>query len=147
MTLSNSLLQKIFSHCERLYPSEACGLLIGKNYPTELILCKNVQDNLHGKNPIWFSRTSRNAYLIDPQELLTIQKKCCREGKRIQMIFHSHTDGGAYFSKEDQKQALIDGEPTWPDVHYLVVSVMHGKAKEARLFRWRRLAFAAVEFL
>jgi hypothetical protein len=44
---------------------------------------------------------------------------------------------GVYFSKEDQRQALMDdGEPLWPGVRYLVVSVRSGNVDGASFFTW-----------
>jgi len=46
-------------------------------------------------------------------------------GVPVKVIYHSHCDCGAYFSKEDQLVAAPDGEPVLPVV-YLVTSVRGG---------------------
>ncbi len=51
-------------------------------------------------------------------------------------IYHSHIDTGAYFSATDRQNALIDGEPTYPDAVYVVVSVVEGRADAAGAFAW-----------
>ena len=49
------------------------------------------------------------------------------DGYRVATIYHSHIDTGAYFSETDTRNALIDGEPAYPDAAYVVVSVVEGK--------------------
>jgi proteasome lid subunit RPN8/RPN11 len=60
------------------------------------------------------------------------------EAKRmsIKAFYHSHPDHDAYFSEEDRKMAMFDGEPTYPDAAYLVVSVYDGEIKDEAWFAW-----------
>ena len=83
-----------------------------------------------------FSRDARTAYFISPDELLQIQKEAREKAEELRIIYHSHIDTGAYFSDEDARVAAPDGEPAYPGVRYLVVSIMKGKFHEARLFSW-----------
>ena len=46
-------------------------------------------------------------------------------GVPVKVVYHSHCDCGAYFSKEDQLVAAPDGAPVLP-VTYLVTSVRGG---------------------
>ena len=46
-------------------------------------------------------------------------------GVPVKVVYHSHCDCGAYFSKEDQLVASPDGAPVLP-VAYLVTSVRTG---------------------
>ena len=80
-------------------------------------------------------RDSRTAYFIDPKDLLAIGR---REGQgyRVATIYHSHIDAGAYFSATDKQNALIDGEPAYPDATYVVVSVLEGRVADAAAFVW-----------
>ena len=58
-------------------------------------------------------------------------------GESLHAIVHSHPDVGAYFSREDRQKAVTDeGEPLWPGVCYLVVSVREGLVDGARLYTW-----------
>lgn len=133
-------LLKIRKQAERDYPRETCGILIGPKNQKEKVSgiypCRNVQDEYHAKDPSSFPRDSRTAYFIDPRELLRIQKEAREKGCEMRAIYHSHVDAGAYFSEEDQRIALSEGEPAYPGVSYLVVSVEGGKACEASLFAW-----------
>ena len=48
------------------------------------------------------------------------------------MIYHSHIDAGAYFSETDRRNALIDGQPAYPEATYVVVAVDGGPRAETR---------------
>jgi hypothetical protein len=43
---------------------------------------------------------------------------------------------GAYFSEEDQGAATFFGEPAYPGVSYLVVSVAQGEVGSRKGFAW-----------
>jgi proteasome lid subunit RPN8/RPN11 len=100
-----------------------------------LMPCRNIQDELHDKDPQRHPRDSRTAYFIDPKDLLAIGR---REGQgyRVATIYHSHIDTGAYFSPTDRQNALIDGEPAYPDAAYVVLSVVERRVVDAAAFVW-----------
>ena len=60
-------------------------------------------------------------------------------------IYHSHIDAGAYFSPTDRHNALVNGEPAYPDATYVVLSVLERRLDDVGVFRWdpRMAAFAA----
>lgn len=98
----------MFGHCEKEYPHEACGLLVGPpDAPkaTDCRPCANVQNRLHAENPRENPRDARTAYRIDPRDLFDLTRRTRDEGLAFKAIFHSHADVGAYFSDEDQRQA------------------------------------------
>ena len=107
-----------------------------KGVLSKLRPCENVQDKYHALDSENFSRTAKTAYFIDPKELLAIQKELRENEEEIRIIYHSHIDAGAYFSEEDTRVALTEGQPAYPGVSYLVVSVLDGKVKESNLFHW-----------
>lgn len=125
---------------EKDYPNETCGILTGPSAQTGVISgifpCPNKQDEYHALDPVSFPRTARTAYFIDPKDLLRLQRESREKGEEMRVIYHSHTDAGAYFSEEDIRIALTEGEPAWPGVTYVVVSVVQGKAGEVSLFQW-----------
>jgi len=98
----------MYRHCEKQYPEEACGLLVG---PPDGALagdcrpCANVQNRLRAEDPRAHPRGARTAYRIDPRELFDLTRTVRGEGLAFKAIFHSHADVGAYFSDEDQRQA------------------------------------------
>ena len=140
VSIPSEYLEKIRIQAERDYPRESCGILIGPKNQQEQVSgiypCRNVQDEHHAQDPVSFPRDSRTAYFIDPRDLLRIQKEVREKAYEMRVIYHSHVDAGAYFSEEDQRIALSEGQPAYPGVSYLVVSVKEGKAQEASLFTW-----------
>ena len=128
-----------FEHAVSEYPHEACGILLGKPDTEEddaLFKCTNIQNKMHEMYPETFTRDARTAYYIDPKELLQIFKKAEAEGLAVKMFYHSHPDHGAYFSDEDEKMALFDGEPVYPDARYMVISVYNKVVKDKAVFEW-----------
>lgn len=134
------MLKNIFDQAEREYPNECCGMIMGplksRDQLSRIRPCKNVQDDYHRKDPENFPRTAATAYFIDPRELLAIQRESREKSESLRVIYHSHINAGAYFSEEDVRIACQDGEPTYPGVQYLVVSVTEGKVKDHQLFVW-----------
>jgi len=131
-----------FSHVEAQaaaeYPAECCGVvLVRPSRPEDrlLLLCRNIQNELHAKDPGRHPHDARTAYYIDPRDLLTIGRREA-EGYRVAIIYHSHIDTGAYFSDTDKRNALLSGEPAYPDAVYVVLSVLGGKLAGAGAFAW-----------
>ncbi len=140
LAIPQKFLTPIFQQAEREYPNECCGLILTAAGNPEkfsrLRPCRNVQNEYHQKDPVNFPRTAASAYFMEPKELLAIQKEMRGKKERIRVIYHSHIDAGAYFSEEDRRIALCEGEPAYPGVDYLVVSVIQGKAHGSNLFYW-----------
>ncbi len=131
---------RIHAQAEAEYPSECCGVLLTRaGAPADRLLlpCRNVQDELHAKDPARHPRDARTAYFIDSKDLLAIGR---REGQgyQVAVIYHSHIDAGAYFSATDRQNAMINGEPTYPEAIYVVLSVLAGKVAAAAAFAWRQ---------
>lgn len=138
MIFTTEELAQIKGQAEAEYPAECCGVLLLRSEPRAdrlLLPCRNIQDELHRKDPATHPRDSRTAYFIDPKDLLTIGRRE-GDGYRVAVIYHSHIDAGAYFSATDRRNALIDGEPTYPDAVYVVLSVMSGRVADAQAFVW-----------
>ena len=132
-------LDQIVAHAVKHYPNEACGILIAEkkqNSVSEFIPCKNIYDEMHAKYPGTYPRTAKTAYLIDPKDQQKIFDEAEKNGQEVKVIYHSHTDHDAYFSDEDKLIAAPWGEPSYPGISYLVVSVWKGKLKEMNLFSW-----------
>lgn len=133
------LLKAVLEHAQRDYPAECCGVVLGpqgsESY-SRVQSCRNLQDEYHAKDPVQFPRTSKNAYWMDPRELMRLQKQMREAEEEIKVIYHSHIDAGAYFSEEDERMALSEGAPVYPKAVYLVVSVLKGIPQEFCFFRW-----------
>jgi proteasome lid subunit RPN8/RPN11 len=139
LTICQEILDQVVAHAVKHYSDEACGFLIGEkgqNSVTEFLPVKNAYDEMHAKYPETYPRTAKTAYLIDPREQQRIFDDAAKNGQEVKAICHSHTDHDAYFSQEDRLVAAPWGEPNFPGVSYLVVSVWDGKLKEINEFSW-----------
>src|SRR5437879_6327022 len=117
------------------YPNECCGVILVRGAERRHMPCRNVQDQMHARDPITFSRTARNAYYMDPIDALKLNR-LADEGFAFAVIYHSHPNAGAYFSETDRGQALIKGEPAYPGAVYVVVSVVGRDVKGLAAYRW-----------
>ena len=132
-------LREIFAHAEEGYPDEVCGVVIGKpgDPKTNAVRrCANLANQYHEQDPVRYPRDARTAYIMDPKGLMQVQAEADAKGFDLVMIYHSHTDHEAYFSKTDRELALFDGEPLWPGARYLVVSVNDRKVSYFKIFMW-----------
>ncbi len=137
--LTDENLKTIREHAVKEYPYECCGIVLGKvDTADENILyrCENIQNRLHEKDPETFTRDARTAFYIDPKELMGILKDAQDKKLEIKVFYHSHPEHDAYFSEEDKRMALFDGDPLYPNADYLVVSVCDQKVKREVLFSW-----------
>jgi [CysO sulfur-carrier protein]-S-L-cysteine hydrolase len=128
------------------YPAESCGVVLARVEERRLLACRNIQNDLHARDPERYPRDARTAYYIDPADLLRIGR-LEGEGFTVAVIYHSHIDAGAYFSETDRRNALLGGEPSYPDATYVVTSVMGGRVAAMAAFRWdpAQRDFRAVE--
>lgn len=147
MILSPEEWARVRAQAEAEYPAECCGVLLtraGTEPQRLLVPCRNVQNELHAKDPQRHPRDARTAYFIDPKDLLAIGRRE-GEGYNVDVIYHSHIDAGAYFSATDKQNALMDGVPFYPAATYVVVSVMGGVVADQRAFVWQPAAQDFVE--
>jgi proteasome lid subunit RPN8/RPN11 len=138
LLLTTAELEAIQRHAENDYPAECCGVVLvrsANDTERRLVACRNIQDELHAREPERFPRTSRSAYYIAHQDLLEIGRRES-EGFEVRVIYHSHVDTGAYFSETDRRNAMVDGTPAYPTATYVVVGVTKGRATETRAHRW-----------
>jgi len=140
-------LEAIQGHARADYPSECCGVVLvrpGGAEERRLLACRNIQDELHAKDPKRFPRPARTAYYIDHENLLEIGRREA-EGFEVRVIYHSHVDAGGYFSETDRRNAMLDGVPAYPTATYVVVGVAQGRVAETRAHRWNSEAGEFVE--
>ena len=135
MILTPEEYARICAQATEEYPGECCGVVMDRAGERLHLPCRNIQDELHGKDPERHPRDSRTAYYIDPKDLIAMGRREA-EGFRVLTIYHSHIDTGAYFSPTDKHNALINGEPAYPDATYVVVSVRERQVADAGAFRW-----------
>jgi proteasome lid subunit RPN8/RPN11 len=115
--------EEIRHHGEETYPHECCGVLLGKvdsegvKAVRTVVRCGNQRfDSLH------------NRYLIDPRELVRIQREARAQAQDIVGFYHSHPDHPARWSQTDLAEAH------WTGCSYIITSVMKGSAMETNSF-------------
>ena len=133
-------LDEIHRHAVEEYPFECCGIVVGKPGHDEdniVYRCKNIQNKLHEKDPENYVRDARTAYNISALELQKLLSTADSQGMIFKVLYHSHPEHDAYFSEEDTRMALFDGEaPIYPNTSYLVVSVYDKKIRDQAFFNW-----------
>ena len=137
--ISQDNLGEIRKHALDVYPHECCGIVIGFAESKDddiLFRCTNIQNRLHKMDPTAYPRDAKTAYNIAPKELVKIFDQMQSKGMILKAFYHSHPDHDAYFSDEDKRMALFDGEPTYPDAKYLVVSVYDKVVRDEAWFEW-----------
>lgn len=140
--LSHEILKLICSHAEETYPEECCGFIFTDG---AVHLGVNIQSELNQRSPAVYQRSSVNGYTFSVPDTLMINRSF-RSENPVAIIYHSHPDVGAYFSREDQDKALFMGEPVY-SVGYLVIDVRKGKACGAKLFEWVSRSFVCTQDL
>jgi proteasome lid subunit RPN8/RPN11 len=141
-----SELRAIEEHARRDYPAECCGVILVRTRGEErrLLACRNIQDELHAKDPGRFPRTARTAYYIAHDNLLEIGRRES-EGFEVHVIYHSHVDADAYFSETDRRNAMVDGAPAYPAATYVVVGTSQGRVAASRAHRFDAASAEFVE--
>ena len=120
MNISADLLGKIHRHLEAGYPHEACGVLLGKgDTVTEIATAANTRTD-----------SAHNRYLIDPLAYLKIERAADQRGLQVLGIYHSHPDCPA-------RPSQFDLDHAWPNLSYLIVSVVEGRAGESNSWQLR----------
>ena len=135
MILTPDETERIQAQAVAEYPAESCGVVVARAGERKLMPCRNVQDELHARDPARYPRDARTAYYIDPADLLRIGR-LEGEGFSVTVIYHSHIDAGAYFSETDRRNAMLGDEPSYPQATYVVTSVVAGRVDAMAAFRW-----------
>lgn len=134
--VERGLLPTIYRSVEPAFPHEGCGFVFessGGELRVEPTI--NRAQALHEKDPVRYPRGGADWFEPDMKPWL----RAMREGDTPRVIYHSHPEVGAYFSKGDYDSAVMrldDGRVVErnPGVLHLVVSVRAGTADGAKLF-------------
>lgn len=145
-SFSSQVLHDVRRHCREAYPDEACGVIVAtRDGEARVVRVRNIQDEMHAKDPLNYPRTARTAYTGHPADLRAALELADEEGCRLVAFYHSHPDHDAYFSAEDTAQATPFGEPSYPGALQVVVSVRERSVREIKAFAWSEQASAYVE--
>lgn len=146
LSLSKTMMDDVRTHCRQEYPDECCGVLVGLADGTvRSIRVRNIQNEMHAKDPVAYPRTARTAYAGHPSDLREALDLAEAPGGRLVAFYHSHPDHASYFSEEDTAQATPFGEPSYPDALQVVVSVYDREVRDIKAFAWSTDAGAYVE--
>jgi len=123
MRLAKHLYDEMKRHALATFPEECCGfILYDPEQDCELVRrIRNVATERHQADPAAFPRDGREGYLMDEKELLEVQRALDEQALELRAIYHSHPNGKAYFSKEDEARAKIWDEPIFPEAYYIVL--------------------------
>lgn len=140
IAIPDALRAQIYAHARAAFPAECCGYLTGPS-PAAVdtaVPCRNAQPD--GEHPTHPHRGADTGFVIAGAELLAFARSL--DGPRpARVVYHSHTNGRAYFSAIDQELAR---GPAYP-VQHLVVGVTAHCVTEAAQLAWSPGSGAYVE--
>jgi len=113
---------KLIEICEKGFPNEVCGVLIGKkNKEIFMIDDYYICENLNKERSI-------DRYELNPIDYIKAEDRAKKSNASIIGIYHSHPNHPAIASETDKMFA-------WPDMAYLIYSIYDGKFKN--LISWQ----------
>jgi proteasome lid subunit RPN8/RPN11 len=119
--ISPAQLAELYAHARAEFPRECCG------YVTDVVVrCTNAWDAS--------TRSRETAFAIDGAELVAFARTF-GTASPARIVYHSHTNGRAYFSGMDRAIAVVDGAPTYP-VDHVVIGIDATRITEAARFAW-----------
>lgn len=131
----------IYAHALAAFPEECCGYLTGPrdgDHVDAAIACINAQSA--GEHPIAPDRGAETGFVIAGAELLRFARGFDTDHPP-RVVYHSHTNGRAYFSEVDR--AMADG-PSYP-VQHVVIGVAAAAITEVAQFAWSETLHDHVE--
>jgi proteasome lid subunit RPN8/RPN11 len=134
IAIPKHVLEAIYDHARGSYPDECCGYLLGprEGAVDAAVLCRNAQRD--GEHPTAPDRDADTGFVISGRELFEFAKSF-ESDRPARIVYHSHTNGRAYFSEVDREVAASAAGPHYP-VQHLVVGVTAEGLTEAAQFAW-----------
>lgn len=137
LEIASAVMADLDAHALAAYPSECCGFVSGPAAEPRVLDAsvreENEADKYHRLDPETFPRTSRTYFKINELRAAKAFDAGEKNGQPIKVIYHSHCDVGAYFSKEDADTFASDNQLMWPCA-FIVVSVKDGQIAERKLW-------------
>ena len=111
--IRKSDLEQIFDHGKAGYPSEVCGIIMGK-YEDRTKIAQEVRPagNLN-------TERAHDRYEMDPKDILKAEREGPKNGMEIVGFYHTHPD-------HPDAPSEFDRERAWPSYSYIIVSVANG---------------------
>jgi proteasome lid subunit RPN8/RPN11 len=133
IAIPSAVLAEVYAHARAAFPAECCGYLVGTPGSEAVdasVRCTNIQ----ARDLVVAGRGDDTAFAIGGQELLAFARSFASE-RPARILYHSHTNGRAYFSATDRAVAATPAGPAYP-VQHLVVGVTSAGVTEAVLVAW-----------
>jgi [CysO sulfur-carrier protein]-S-L-cysteine hydrolase len=135
IAIPRGVLALVYEHARAAFPDECCGYLVGPrdgSSVTAAVACRNAQRD--GDHPTAPDRDADTGFVISGRELLAFARSLDGD-LPARVVYHSHTNGRAYFSQVDRQVAASPGGPSYP-VQHLVVGVTQAALTECAQFAW-----------
>ncbi len=113
-------LAQLHAHAEEGFPHEVVGILAGVRATGEVLSVASLVNER--------ADSAHNRYTVSSLALQRAEQRLEAEGHEIVGYYHSHPDHPADYSEYDRDHA-------WPNMSYLIVSVLKGKV--ANTLSWR----------
>ena len=126
LQLPQAMVDEMVAQAIEELPNECCGIIVAKDGVAQrLYRTRNAE-------------ASPFRYVIDPRDLLRIEKEADDAGEAIHVIYHSHVASEAYPSLTDIRLSQWPGNPPtdlYPDAYYVLVSLKDRSAPSVRAYR------------
>lgn len=129
------LLAAVCGQARAEFSAECCGYLTGPaggDAVDALVPCRNAQAG--GEHPLVPERGADAGFVIAGAELFAFAKSFDGPAP-ARIVYHSHTNGRAYFSDVDREMAAGPEGPAYP-VQHLVVGLDAERITEVAQFAW-----------
>ena len=136
VAISARVLNALCEHARETHPEECCGLLVGSaagrfEWASR---CRNEMTRLHRRDANAHPRDGTQAFHMNEADMLRTLEEAEAKGLQVTGVYHSHTNGGVYFSEVDQEFVRRAGFP-FPEAQHVVISVLDGVVRESAVFR------------
>ena len=122
--LTSAQVNAIKAAGEAAYPMEACGLITGRSTKSSVLVVTRI---VEAKNILAAKVTDR--FEVDPATRISLEKEIRATKETLIAHYHSHPDTPPHPSRIDLEKAHE------PDLIWIIVSVMAGKATELTAHR------------
>ena len=148
LNINKAQVESIRRHGVLDYPSECCGVLLGKakgdeKQVTEVVPLANLRHDPKRAQELLplqdqGKETDKNRFLIEPLDQLRVEKDARSRGLDVLGYYHSHPDHPA-------RPSVYDRDHAWPWYSYVIIAIEQGVPRD--LTSWvlaeDRSAFAA----
>ena len=134
--LLKKTMDEICEHARADFPEECCGAILHTETQEFVRPCRNIQNQRHKDDPGTYPRDARTAYILHPDDLIKIHNESDKQNRPIKAFYHSHPNHEAYFSEKDKSDAMVWGEPAYPGVAYIVISIYEDTIRVVKAYAW-----------